>query len=71
LERFEPWKIKIVLPSAVEVLDPRPEPTVTLVTCYPFYSVGKAPKRYVVHAALARLDAHETHPAQESRHEKK
>jgi sortase A len=47
-------EIKIVLPGSVEVLDPRPEPTVTLVTCYPFYFVGKAPKRYVVHASPAR-----------------
>jgi sortase A len=27
-------------------------PTLTLVTCYPFYYVGSAPKRFVVHAAL-------------------
>jgi len=27
-------------------------PTLTLVTCYPFYYVGPAPKRFVVHAAL-------------------
>src|ERR1051326_2468189 len=28
-------------------------PTLTLVTCYPFYYVGSAPKRFVVHASLA------------------
>ena len=27
-------------------------PTLTLITCYPFYYVGPAPKRFVVHAAL-------------------
>jgi sortase A len=27
-------------------------PTLTLVTCYPFYYVGPAPKRFVVHASL-------------------
>jgi sortase A len=27
-------------------------PTLTLVTCYPFYFVGAAPKRFVVHAGL-------------------
>jgi sortase A len=27
-------------------------PTLTLVTCYPFYYVGPAPKRFIVHAAL-------------------
>jgi len=25
---------------------------VTLVTCYPFYHVGKAPRRYIVRATL-------------------
>jgi LPXTG-site transpeptidase (sortase) family protein len=34
------------------VLDPTPEPTVTLVTCYPFYFVGHAPKRFIVRAVL-------------------
>ena len=53
-EFYRVSEIKIVLPGSVEVLDPRPEPTVTLVTCYPFYFVGKAPKRYVVHASPAR-----------------
>lgn len=53
-ELYRVSEIKIVLPGSVEVLDPRPEPTVTLVTCYPFYFVGKAPKRYVVHASPAR-----------------
>jgi sortase A len=28
-------------------------PTLTLVTCYPFYYVGPAPKRFIVHAALS------------------
>ena len=34
------------------VLDPTPVPTVTLVTCYPFYFVGNAPKRFIVRAEL-------------------
>jgi hypothetical protein len=25
-------------------------PTITLVTCYPFYFIGNAPKRYIVQA---------------------
>jgi sortase A len=29
-------------------------PTLTLITCYPFYYVGAAPKRFVVHAALVK-----------------
>jgi sortase A len=45
--------IRIVLPEQVEVLAPTAEPTITLVTCYPFYFVGKAPKRYIVRATRA------------------
>jgi len=41
----------IVGPGAVSVLAPSAgEKTLTLVTCYPFYFVGRAPKRFVVHA---------------------
>jgi len=42
--------IRIVAPEEVSVLDPTPMPSVTLVTCYPFYFVGSAPQRYVVRA---------------------
>ncbi len=45
-------KISIVDPVDVHVLNPSPSPVVTLVTCYPFYHVGKAPKRYIVRATL-------------------
>ena len=31
-------------------LDPTAGDTLTLVTCYPFYFVGSAPKRYIVRA---------------------
>jgi LPXTG-site transpeptidase (sortase) family protein len=40
----------IVSPEEVQVLDPTERPTVTLVTCYPFYFVGSAPQRYIVRA---------------------
>ncbi|MGE5277548.1 MAG: class D sortase [Acidobacteriota bacterium] len=43
-------KVRIVEPEDVFVLDPTPQPTLSLVTCYPFYFVGSAPKRYVVRA---------------------
>ena len=46
-------EIRIVRPSAVEVLDPTPEPSITLVTCYPFYFAGSAPERFIVRAVLA------------------
>jgi sortase A len=42
--------IQIVTPEDVHVLDATTEPTLTLVTCYPFYYVGSAPQRYVVTA---------------------
>jgi sortase A len=45
-------KISIVDPADVHVLNPSPVPAVTLVTCYPFYHVGKAPRRYIVRAIL-------------------
>lgn len=40
----------VVAPDAVEVLGPTAEPTLTLITCYPFRWVGPAPRRYVVRA---------------------
>ena len=43
-------EIVIVDPTEVSVLAPTPERTLTLVTCYPFYFVGQAPKRYIVKA---------------------
>ncbi len=42
----------IVSPSNISVLDPTDNPSVTLVTCYPFYYVGKAPKRFIVRGHL-------------------
>jgi sortase A len=40
----------IVSPDDVSVLDPTPMRALTLVTCYPFYYVGSAPKRFIVRA---------------------
>jgi sortase A len=45
-------KVEIVKPDDVSVLAPTPAPTLTLVTCFPFYFVGSAPKRYIVTASL-------------------
>jgi len=44
---------RIVTPKATEVLDATPDPELSLITCYPFYYVGSAPKRFVVEARLA------------------
>jgi sortase A len=42
--------IKVVEPEDTEVLDNSDEAILTLVTCYPFYYVGPAPKRFIVRA---------------------
>ena len=42
----------IVTPDDVEVLKPSDKETLTLVTCYPFYYVGPAPKRFIVKATI-------------------
>ena len=44
--------IKLVAKDDVSVLENEPTPAITLVTCFPFYFVGSAPKRYIVHASL-------------------
>jgi LPXTG-site transpeptidase (sortase) family protein len=41
---------KVVQPSDVDVLARAPGRGLTLVTCYPFYYVGNAPERFIVHA---------------------
>jgi len=42
----------VVDPEDVSVLDQTSTRTVTLVTCYPFYYVGSAPRRFIVRAVL-------------------
>ncbi len=46
-------QIQIVSPRQVEVLRPTSFPSLTLVTCYPFYFLGGAPQRYIVTASLS------------------
>jgi len=48
--------IWIVDPSDISVLAPTDQPSLTLVTCYPFYFVGHAPQRYIVRAVLTSAD---------------
>ncbi len=45
-------EMRIVKPTDVHVLATTETPSVTLVTCYPFYFVGNAPERYIVRAEL-------------------
>jgi len=47
---YEVEWIRIVAPERVDVLKPDGSPTLTLVTCYPFRYIGRAPMRYVVRA---------------------
>jgi sortase A len=51
-DRYTVTQIRIVTPEDTYVLAQTPVPTLTLVTCFPFYFVGHAPKRYVVTASL-------------------
>jgi len=44
--------MQIVNPKEVSVLVSTQAPSLTLVTCFPFYFVGSAPQRYVVRASL-------------------
>lgn len=48
--RYEVEWTKIVKPDDVSVLAPTGDASLTLVTCYPFYYVGSAPKRFIVRA---------------------
>jgi sortase A len=49
-------QIVLVRPDDVSVLQPRSRPSLTLVTCYPFYFVGSAPQRYIVQASAVNFN---------------
>jgi sortase A len=49
--RYRVVSIQVVNPRDVAVLSPSVSQVLTLVTCYPFYFVGPAPKRFIVRAA--------------------
>jgi sortase A len=44
---------EIVEPADTQVMESRGQPELTLITCYPFYFVGPAPHRFIVHARPA------------------
>jgi LPXTG-site transpeptidase (sortase) family protein len=48
--RYRVTKTSIVLPDDVSVLESTSASSLTLITCYPFYYVGTAPKRFIVQA---------------------
>ncbi|HUB79181.1 MAG TPA: class D sortase [Bryobacteraceae bacterium] len=41
---------RVVKPTDVGVIMPTASPSLTLVTCYPFYYIGAAPERFIVRA---------------------
>jgi sortase A len=49
-EQYVVRQIQIVKPEDTGVLNRTSTPTLTLVTCFPFYYVGSAPQRYIVTA---------------------
>jgi sortase A len=50
--RYSVTRVEIVRPTDTYVLHSTGRPEITLVTCYPFFYVGPAPKRFIVHARL-------------------
>jgi sortase A len=42
--------IEVVAPNDTQVLEPSTGHDLTFITCFPFYYVGHAPKRFVVRA---------------------
>src|SRR6476661_2363911 len=47
---------RIVIPEDVSVIKPTNDPQLTLITCYPTYYIGPAPKRLVVFSRLIDSD---------------
>jgi LPXTG-site transpeptidase (sortase) family protein len=50
--RYDVTGTEIVDPSDTEVLTNSPDYRLTLITCYPFYYLGPAPKRFIVFAQM-------------------
>jgi sortase A len=67
--RYHITEISIVTPEDGSVLAPTARPSITLVTCYPFYFVGSAPQRYIVRAELDDAQTHNEVPISLQRRE--
>jgi sortase A len=68
---YEVVSTTITRPDDVSVLRPTTRDSLTLVTCYPFYFVGSAPKRFIVHAELrshARFSPADSRTSRLSKH---
>ncbi len=55
--KYEVTGKKIVMPEDVSVMKPTADATLTLITCYPTYYIGPAPKRLVVFSKLVGSEA--------------
>jgi sortase A len=55
-DKYVVGNIRVVNPDDVSVLAPTPVPSITLVTCFPFYYIGSAPQRFIVSASMKRPD---------------
>ena len=62
IERYRVERTWIVDPADVSVLDPTTVPSITLVTCYPFYFVGPAPQRFIVRAVRTETTVRRNEP---------
>ena len=68
-ETFIIDRITIVERTDISVLQPREHSSLTLITCYPFYFIGGAPRRYIVQASVADSVPTNEHVRVESRAE--
>jgi sortase A len=56
VDRYVVTATRVVTPEDISVLKPSASPVLTLITCFPFYFIGHAPRRYIVTAVF---DPHE------------
>lgn len=49
---YQATSFQIVKETDTSVLNPTPHPSLTMMTCYPFFFFGFAPDRYIVHCEL-------------------
>jgi sortase A len=54
--RYRVTGYDIVKPTDTRSLDDTPNAMLNLVTCYPFYYVGNAPNRFIVHAEMEQSE---------------
>ena len=58
---------KVVMPEDMSVIEPTTDAQLTLITCYPTYYIGPAPKRLVVFSRLVTADGQPAAQAAQTR----